>query len=165
MNCPQCGRAIPSEAQFCIYCRARIAPQAPEQHVRPATGPTVRLGREAVPPAPQSVPTTPPVYFPAPQGAGGYGRGRGRRGGVGIFPIGMLILFVTGWWWPGILVLFGITALLDRVGGGRYRSGIPALIFFLALALLFSTHQFGNMWFFWPFLWMLPASLWWFSRH
>ncbi len=83
----------------------------------------------------------------------------------------MLILFLTGWWWPGILVLLGITALVDGLGRGRNRSGIKTLIFFLVLSLLFSTHHLGTaLWFFSPFLlmlcMMLPMSIWWwFDRH
>ncbi len=32
-----------------------------------------------------------------------------------IWPLGLLVLFFTGWWWPGILILVGLSMVLDAL--------------------------------------------------
>jgi hypothetical protein len=41
---------------------------------------------------------------------------RGRVFGGLIWPIGLGILFVTGHWWPGILILVGLNVILSSFG-------------------------------------------------
>jgi hypothetical protein len=37
----------------------------------------------------------------------------------GLFLIGLAVLALTGWWWPGILVLIGITSLIGSLAAGK----------------------------------------------
>lgn len=49
----------------------------------------------------------------------------------GLFLIGLGVIFLANWFWPGILVVIGIAAVSDLVLRGRYSEAIvPALIFF-----------------------------------
>lgn len=41
-----------------------------------------------------------------------------------IWPVGLLVLFVTGAWWPGILILVGLSMVLDTLG--RIAETAPA---------------------------------------
>ncbi len=49
----------------------------------------------------------------------------------GLFLIGLGVIFLTGWWWPGIMVAIGIAAVGSLVFRGKYAEAVgPALIFF-----------------------------------
>jgi hypothetical protein len=70
-------------------------------------------------------------------------------GGItgGIWLIGIAVLAVTGWWWPGVLVLIGLSALISGLaaGDGWQRWGsIQGAIFMLGLAAIAAL----NWW--WP---------------
>ncbi len=67
----------------------------------------------------------------------------------GLFLIGLGVIFLTGWWWPGIMVAIGIAAVSSLVFRGKYaEAAAPALIFF-GIPLLVSAnipwHLFGPM--------------------
>lgn len=51
----------------------------------------------------------------------------GSRGDVhsGIWLIGLAILFFTGFWWPGILILAGISMVVESVLADRARPEFP----------------------------------------
>jgi hypothetical protein len=65
-----------------------------------------------------------------------------RWGGVsgGLFLIGIAVLAVTRWWWPGILVLIGLTSLVTGLAGGRSSgrswAGIQGALWLFGLALI-----------------------------
>jgi hypothetical protein len=59
----------------------------------------------------------------------------------GIFLIGLGILMLTGWWWPGILVVIGLSGGAEQIFRGRTNSGIWTLAIFLGLALAFTLIQ------------------------
>jgi hypothetical protein len=73
-----------------------------------------------------------------------------------VFLVGLALLFMTGAFWPGILLLIGATNFINRAGGrGGQRNAWQALVFFGGLALLFVTHQW------WPgvLFWLGALSL------
>lgn len=52
----------------------------------------------------------------------------------GLFMVGFGVLFATGWWWPGIMFVVGITAIARGLGsgcGGRYAllAGLWPILF------------------------------------
>ncbi len=47
----------------------------------------------------------------------------------GVFLIGLAILFITGYWWPGIMFVIGIAMLARTAAQGRaWSSDMPALV-------------------------------------
>jgi len=112
-QCAACGTRNPPGAAFCVTCGrglgARPVADAPAS-VLPATS------------APAPISTAPPAPIePAPVA-------RPRRSGFsvewggimgGIWLIGIAVLAVTGWWWPGIMVLVGLSAILGAVTRNR----------------------------------------------
>jgi hypothetical protein len=51
----------------------------------------------------------------------------------GIMLIGIGILLFTGWWWPGIMVVVGLSAAADRFLQGRPLQAAAVLLLFLAI--------------------------------
>lgn len=147
MNCPNCARENPANAKFCIYCATSLAPEPTVAEPAPAIGPTVRLNPE---PAPAySLPTTPapasatPQPAPAAPSSSGSWATRFNDGTTGaVFMIGLGFLFLTGSFFPGILVLLGITGYMSEIRRGRQQAAMQALVFFAGLALLFAVGNF-----------------------
>jgi hypothetical protein len=54
----------------------------------------------------------------------------------GLLLIGLGILFLTGWWWPGIMVVLGIAIGSGLVFRGRYLEGAVIAAIFFAIPLL-----------------------------
>jgi hypothetical protein len=54
----------------------------------------------------------------------------------GIFLIGLGILSMTGFWWPGIMFVIGLAVGADRAFRGKYIQGLTALAFFSAIPIL-----------------------------
>lgn len=42
-----------------------------------------------------------------------------------LWMIGMGVLFITGWWWPGILILMGVISVVSAVAGEWSWDGEP----------------------------------------
>lgn len=130
MFCPSCGSQNPNDAHYCMFCATRLDTQ-------PVTGPTTRLATKQ----------------PAAGAAAALPRHQHRSNNMEwpIFLIGLAILFSTNFFWPGILLLVGVLALVNNSG----RDGMQGLVFFGGLALLFVT----GLW--WPgiLLWLAATSL------
>lgn len=145
MNCPQCDRQNPADAKFCIYCAAMLqqAPAAPTVESTPAIGQTMRLPQPPTYSMPQAVQ---PV--PAPVGPAMGKRHRGRSFNTDAIKaawlIGLGVLLLTGDFFPGILVLIGITSFMSDSQQGQHDKALRNLAFFVGLAVLFWTS------FFWP---------------
>jgi hypothetical protein len=67
----------------------------------------------------------------------------------GVFLIGLALLFITGYWWPGILFLIGASSMARGVAEGRDWYSIPGGLWMIGLGLVFA---FG---FSWPLLLIL----------
>lgn len=145
MICPTCNRTNPEDARFCIYCSAQLTPPAPEvrEVQAPAIGPTTRLPEAPTPTytMPASAPSPAPAVPHVPGHIHRVPRHFHEAGGA-FFLIGLGVLFLTGSFWPGILVLIGVTAFISEMGRGRQNNGLGALIFFCGLAFLFATGAF-----------------------
>jgi hypothetical protein len=135
-RCSACGTRNSPGAQFCVMCgrplAAAVAPPAP---VAPAV--------------PVAAPTVPALVEPSPLSAAP-ARTRPRNpavwGGVsgGLFLISLAVLALTGWWWPGILVLLGIVALGSSLANGQPWAGLQGALWLFGIAFI---AQF-NLW--WP---------------
>lgn len=59
----------------------------------------------------------------------------------GIFLIGLGLLMITGWWWPGILVVIGLSGGAEQIFRGRTSSGIWTIVTLCGIALVFTIIQ------------------------
>lgn len=127
MTCPKCGRSNPEDSQFCIYCSNRLGGS---EEAAASTGPTVLLDSST--PVP---PTAPLAPAPAKSAAS--------NGIIGaIWLIGLGILFMTKLFWPGILILVGLSAFMHESSRGRGNEALRTLVFFVGLTFLFWTGRF-----------------------
>ncbi len=55
---------------------------------------------------------------------------------AGLLLIGLGVLALTGWWWPGIMVVLGIAIGAGLVFRGRYLAGAAMAALFFAIPLL-----------------------------
>ena len=55
---------------------------------------------------------------------------------AGLLLIGLGVLALTGWWWPGIMVVLGIAIGSGLVFRGRYLAGAVVAAIFFAIPLL-----------------------------
>src|SRR3954469_11038174 len=130
-QCAACGTRNPPGADFCVTCGRSLGAR------QVADAPASSLPHTPAPEALSTLPQAPIEAAPA---------NRPRRGGFsvewggiigGIWLIGIAVLAVTGWWWPGIMVLVGLSALLgglqsggswgQRSGGSPGASGVCGL--------------------------------------
>jgi len=56
----------------------------------------------------------------------------------GIFLVGLGILVYTGWWWPGILLVIGLSSSAELILRGKYLSALVTFAFFAAIPLFVS---------------------------
>lgn len=57
---------------------------------------------------------------------------------AGVFLIGLALLFITGFWWPGILYVIGIAMLVRTINeGGDWRNDRNALVV-LGIGIVFT---------------------------
>ena len=111
-QCAACGTRNPPGADFCVTCGrslgARLVADAPANPLPPAPAPAPL----------SSVPSALIEDAPAarPRRAGFSVEWGGIMGGIWL--IGIAVLAVTGWWWPGIMVLVGISALVGGLQSG-----------------------------------------------
>ena len=68
------------------------------------------------------------------------------RNGVtgGLLLIGIGVLLLTGWWWPGIMVVLGIAIGSGLIFRGRYLAGLVMAGIFFSIPVLtqITTHIF-----------------------
>ncbi len=60
---------------------------------------------------------------------------RGNAVSGGIFLIGLGVLLATGWWWPGIMVVIGLSSGASLIFRGKTLAGIGSLVFFCGIAI------------------------------
>lgn len=142
--CPRCDAQIPAGGRFCIECGASapVATGPTERLAEPAAGPLcascgtrnpagadfcVSCGRAlaarplADPPPSAPLPPLAAPLAPSPSGAAPRARALVNWDGMtgGIWLIGLAVLFLTGRWWPGILVLVGLSALFSGLAHAK----------------------------------------------
>ena len=54
----------------------------------------------------------------------------------GMFLIGLGVLMATGWWWPGIMVVIGLSSGAALIFRGKTWQGISTLAFFCGIAIV-----------------------------
>ena len=59
----------------------------------------------------------------------------------GIFLIGLGVLLFTGWWWPGIMLVIGLSAGAELIFRGKTARGIGTMIFFSAFPIIWAIAQ------------------------
>jgi len=52
--------------------------------------------------------------------------------------IGIGILMITGWWWPGIMVVLGVAFAAERLVAGRVVDAVVVLAIFLGIPVAIS---------------------------
>ena len=57
----------------------------------------------------------------------------------GLLLVGLGVLLLTGWWWPGIMVVLGIAIGAGLVFRGRYLAGVVMAAIFFSIPLLTKT--------------------------
>ena len=63
-------------------------------------------------------------------------RKRGSAISGGIFLIGLGVLIITGWWWPGIMFVIGLSGGGELIFRGKTWSGIWTIAFFFAIPVI-----------------------------
>lgn len=131
ITCAACGASNPDHAIFCVRCGQRIGDPAPQPGApRPAIGGDVLPGPPPV-----------PAYGPRP------GRPRRRRGewdglSGAIFLVGIGVLFLSRMFWPGILIVIGLSSFVQVAGRGRIGQGVRNTFWLFGLAFLFMMPRF-----------------------
>ena len=59
----------------------------------------------------------------------------------GIFLIGLGVLLITGWWWPGILLVIGLSGGAEQIFRGQMARGIGTIAFFSAIPIVVAIMQ------------------------
>jgi hypothetical protein len=82
---------------------------------------------------------------------------RRERSGVagGVILVGIGILLITGWWWPGIMVVIGVGLAADRWLSGRVRDALTVLAVFLAIPIAISLWTSIDV----PWVWVVALVL------
>lgn len=79
--------------------------------------------------------------------------------GGGIFLIGLALLFLTGWWWPGIMFVIGASMLARTIAeGDAWQSNRGALMVILIGVIFGLPSSFINADLLWPLL-LIGAGL------
>jgi len=63
----------------------------------------------------------------------------------GIFLIGLGVLFLTNWWWPGILVVIGLSGGAELIFRGQITKGLGTMAFFCAIPIIWAVVQSTNI--------------------
>jgi hypothetical protein len=142
--CPACNTNNPEHARFCVVCGRAFGAAQPRQ--RPAAPPLKRPSAPK-PTAQPSYPrmATPPTLLPShplPAPATRHHHAPRNDPSGAVFLIGLVALLVSHAFWPGILVLLGLTNLVHHAARGRPERGTRALIWLAGLAVLFATGAF-----------------------
>ncbi len=64
----------------------------------------------------------------------------------GSFLIGLAILFITGYWWPGIMFVIGISMLLRTINQGKSWASDHSALIVLGIGVVFGLPIFTGNW-------------------
>ncbi len=76
-------------------------------------------------------------------------KGRADQISGGVFMIGLAILFMTGFWWPGIMFVIGASAMARGVAEGQAWYTVPGGLWMIGIGLVFAFN------FSWPMILIL----------
>lgn len=83
-------------------------------------------------------------------------RGSERTGIAGaMIVLGCGVLLITGWWWPGIMVVLGVAFAAERLVVGRVVDALVVLAIFLGIPLAISVLTSVDI----PWVWVLGLLL------
>ena len=127
--CPHCAAANPSHAAFCVMCGNSVEGEI--RSLATSRGPTHRPVQQ-----PHSTSTT---CMSSPWARS--------KGGIGsfipvVFFVGLAFLFFTRSFFPGILLLLGVIALLSAINDGKPKAGLIGAVWLMGLAILFFSGAF-----------------------
>ena len=126
--CAACGTRNPVGADFCVMCGTTLGG-------RPVAEPPL----DPLPPPAPAAPIAPQPSSPRalrPRASRGQAPFWGGVSG-GVFLISLALLFAFNWWWPGILVLLGLTSLVGSMAAGKsFWAGLQGAIWLLGIAVL-----------------------------
>lgn len=82
---------------------------------------------------------------------------RKERNGVagGLILIGIGVLLITGWWWPGIMVVIGVALAAERWLSGSTREAMVVLGIFLAIPVAIALMTSIDI----PWIWVIALVL------
>ncbi len=85
----------------------------------------------------------------------------------GTFLIGLALLFLLNWWWPGILYVIGIALIVRAVAQGRNWMGERAGLISLAIGVFFTVIDLLKVFTFnwWPLILILIGLYLLFGSH
>jgi len=63
----------------------------------------------------------------------------------GIFLIGLGVLFLTDWWWPGIMLVIGLSGGAELIFRGQIAKGLGTIAFFCGIPLVWTLVQSTNI--------------------
>jgi len=63
----------------------------------------------------------------------------------GIFLIGLGVLFLTDWWWPGIMLVIGLSGGAELIFRGQIAKGPGTIAFFCGIPLIWTIVQATNI--------------------
>ena len=131
--CAACGTRNPPGAQFCVMCGRPLDVRPTADAPAPQPMPTAASAAPITPAAP-AVPAT-PMAVPMP---GRSTRSPAAWGGIsgGLFLIGLALIALTNWWWPGILVLVGVVSLVSSLMAGRPWMGLQGALWLFGIAII-----------------------------
>ncbi len=69
----------------------------------------------------------------------------------GVFLIGLGVLFLLDWFWPGILILVGVSSFINQWAKGNLTGGLTSLAIFGGIVLFLEVGITGSV--------ILPAFL------
>ncbi len=166
MKCPSCDAELPDDARFCIECGATLdkASIGPTVHLRAEEGAPamcaacgasnpahaifcVRCGSGMGDPAPRPAAPRQAIGGDVIQGApvlptfSQRPRQRAHRrdweaASMAIFLIGLGVLLLSGAFWPGILIVVGLSSFVQVAGKGRVAEGLRNTFWLFGLAFL-----------------------------
>jgi len=59
----------------------------------------------------------------------------------GIFLIGLGVLLFTNWWWPGIMLVIGLSGGAELIFRGKVARGIGTIAFYSAFPIIWAIAQ------------------------
>ena len=53
---------------------------------------------------------------------------------------GLAALFYTGWWWPGIMIIIGISALIEGIANRTFWAALQGSVWLFGIAIWATFH-------------------------